>query len=51
MLKENYIHVYFDFQGVNSFVRDSRKGVVCELLNLQEMVDSIIVGKSIEGRV
>ena len=46
-LKENYIHVYSDFQGENSFVRD----VVCEILNLQEMVDVIIIGKSIEGRV
>ena len=43
--------MYFDFQGVNSFVRDSRKGVVHELLNLQEMVDSIIIRKSIEGTV
>lgn len=36
-------------QGVNSFVRESRKAVIRELLNLEEMVDAIIAGKSIEG--
>ena len=43
--------MYFDFQGVRSFVRDSRKGVVREFLNLQEMADAIIAGKLIEERV
>lgn len=34
-------------QGVNSFVRESRKAVIRELVNLQEMVDFILGGKSI----
>jgi len=34
-------------QGVNSFVRESRKAVIRELLNLQEMVDAIMAGKMI----
>lgn len=38
-------------QGANSFVRESRKAVIRELLNLEEMVDAIIAGKSIEGTV
>lgn len=36
-------------QGVNSFVRESRKAVIRELVNLQEMVDVILGGKSIRG--
>lgn len=36
-------------QGVNSFVRESRKAVIRELVNLQEMIDFIITGKTIEG--
>lgn len=36
-------------QGVNSFVRESRKAVIRELVNLQEMVDVILAGKSIGG--
>lgn len=45
------IYMYFDLQGVNSFVRESRKAVIRELLNLQEMVDAIMAGKMIEGTV
>lgn len=36
-------------QGVSSFVRESRKAVIRELVNLQEMVDVILAGKSIGG--
>jgi hypothetical protein len=43
--------MYFDLQGVNSFVRESRMAVIRELLNLQEMVDVIMAGKMIEGTV
>jgi hypothetical protein len=43
--------MYFDLQGVNSFVRESRMAVIRELLNLQEMVDAIMAGKMIEGTV
>lgn len=40
---------HFYLQGMNSFVRESRKAVICELVNLQEMVDVILAGKSIRG--
>lgn len=36
-------------QGVSSFVRESRKAVIRELVKLQETVDVILAGKSIEG--
>ncbi|KAH9299150.1 hypothetical protein KI387_030832 [Taxus chinensis] len=35
-------------QGVNSFVRESRKAVTRELVNLQETIDDIISGKSMQ---
>eukprot|EP01018_Ginkgo_biloba_P035399 Gb_09259 [translate_table: standard] len=36
-------------QGVHCIVRESRKAVTRELVNLQEIVDAIIAGKSMEG--
>eukprot|EP01018_Ginkgo_biloba_P012643 Gb_14940 [translate_table: standard] len=36
-------------QGVHSIVRESRKAVTRELVNLQEIVDALIAGKSMEG--
>ncbi|KAH9302681.1 hypothetical protein KI387_014264, partial [Taxus chinensis] len=36
--------------GVNSFVRESRKAVTHELVNLQETIDDIIADKSMQAR-